>query len=253
VRTARAERPSPLLLIGAVRGLEEEGEGVERELTSFAPQTVLLGLSPEEVHALSEHFLPQGCEPWVPLSKAEMAYARGLSRFGRVRLPSPSFVAALRWADAHGATVEGVEPSDDSYSALFVQHLGYFDLLRRTLGERSLTNDPPNADDAETYAEQWEARSEKGAGSRRLSEARARHVSEELRRFRGTPLKDTSASASLKNRSALVVDVERFRPLRHALAGAGWKPLREDPHPARPDRPDPEHSSGAPTSPSARP
>lgn len=245
MRSARADRPAPLLLLGAVRGLESEGASVESSLSAFRPDQILLGLSPEEVDALTEHFLAEGSEPWVPLAQAESAYARGLSTFGPVRLPSPSFVAAIRFAHAQELPLSGVEPSDDSYSALFVEHLGYLDLLRRTLGERSLVNAPPDADSPEAFAEAWEERSQKGAGSKRLAAARTRHVSEELRRIRGAPRNATSPSASLKNRSALVVDVERFRPIRHELVDAGWEPLleeRPDPGPVRP-----LSASGAPS------
>jgi hypothetical protein len=233
VRVARGNRPAPLLLLGTVRGLESETAQVEEELGSFAPEIVALGLSPEEVRALQDHFSDPGTEPWVPLSPSEVAYAQGLCYFGNVRVPSPAFVAAMRWAARAQARVEGVEPGDDRYSELFLEHVGYFDLLRRTLAERSLVRSPPTATDPETFATDWETRSQAGRGSAALGAARAQHLGERLRDLH------RPSGASLKSRVALLVDVERFPAVLSELRDGAWKDLkalpREAPTPARGD------------------
>ena len=251
MKVAQARAPYPLLLLGAVRGSEAEGDKVLGALDAYAPGEVDLGLSPEEVRALGEHFLTGGSEPWVPLAASEAGYARGLARFGPVRVPSPAFVTTLRWAHDHGVEPRGVEPSDEHYGELFYQHLGFFDLVLRTRAERSLARAPPEHDTPEGYAEAWEARAQTGRGSRRLVEARARHVVERLRDLHRSPTGSGGASASLKNRRALVVDVERFAPLREELRRAGWKDLRDTAGPdAAPDAPLP---SGPPLRSEPRP
>lgn len=228
MRTARGTRPAPLLLVGTVRGLESEGPRVEGELTAFRPETVALGLSPEEVNALQEHFADAEVEPWVPLSGSEVAYARGLALFGPVRVPSPAFLTALRWARASGARLEGVEPGDDRYSELFLEHVGYFDLLKRTLAEKSLLRNPPAAEDPESFALDWEVRTQAGKGSKALGQARAHHVAERLRELH------SPSGGSLKRSVALLVDVERFEDVLQELQGKGWKDLRASPRASDP-------------------
>lgn len=200
-------------------------------LESFGPGRVALGLSPEEVQALRDHFSDPYVEPWVPLAASEVAYARGLTRYGRARVPSPAFLSSLRWGSEHGVPVEGIELPDDDYSAQFVEHIGYVDLLRRTLAERSLTDNLPEADDAEAFALAWDSRSQPGRGSRRLGEARASHAASRLEELCTSPVPPRTGperGASLKSRFAVVVDVERFSPLLKALSSSRWKDLRTE-------------------------
>ncbi len=228
MRSAQAEAPQPLLLLGVVRGPVAEGSRVVDALGAFRPDLLAIGLSPEEVRALQLHFSDPYSEPWVPLASAELAYARGLARFGPVRVPSPAFLATLGWAGEHGVEVQGIEPPDDTYSELFLEHVGYFDLLRRTLADRKLQNAPPEAEDPEAFAVRWDARTHPGRGSRRLLEARGRMTREALLKLCKSG-GSSGDSASLKNRVALVVDVERFDPLLHELREARWSALQEPP------------------------
>lgn len=222
MRVSRADRPLPVLLLGAVRGLAREAAVAVQQLDDYAPGVVALGLSPEEVRALQQHFLDPRVEPWVPLSSTELAQARGLARFGRVRIPSPATLVAIRWAAEREVPLEGVEPSDDRYSELFLQHIGTFDLLLRTRAERSVSRSPPEADTAEEFALAWEARMQAGKGSRALLQARAEHLAERLRELHSSPGGNGGRPASLKRKVALLLDVERFAPTLEGLEGAGW-------------------------------
>lgn len=237
MRTARGATPAPLLLVGAVRGLEAEVPRVLRALSEFGPERVALGLSPEEVKALREHFTDPRVEPWVPLSTTEVAYAQGLCLFGSVRVPSPAFVAAIRWAEEAGVPLEGVEPPDDEYSQLFLEHVGYLDLVRRTLAERKLVKVPPESRTATSFALEWEERSQAGKGSRDLGKARSRHLAERLRELH------SSSGEPLKSRVALLVDVERFDPALHRLREAAWKDLSTGVAPDDDDRDGPDRAS----------
>ncbi|MDE1819636.1 MAG: hypothetical protein KGJ23_13285 [Euryarchaeota archaeon] len=221
-------------------------------LEEFAPTQVAIGLAPEELHALQQHFSDPYVEPWVPLASSELAYARGIARFGAVRVPSPAFLGAIRWAAVHGVALHGVEPPDETYSELFVEHVGYFELLRRTLSERSLQRNPPLAEDSETFALAWEARSGTGAGSRRLGAARVGHARSRLREVHQAPplAAPGTGGASLMNRVALLVDVERFPGLLKELAQEPGSDLREAPRASEPlptrATPRPEGDKGRP-------
>lgn len=203
----------PTLLVGAVRGLESETPALWAALEDFAPQELALSLSEDELASLRRYFPPEGPEPLVPLSPSEMGYARGLCRFGEVRVPSPSFLLALTWAEARHLPVRSLDPGDEHYSELYVRNIGYFDLLRRNRSERSLARAPPVRPDAESYAVEWEARLGRSAGSRRLERARAEFSSERVRALR--------RGLGPRGRLALVVDIERFASLEPALGLSG--------------------------------
>ncbi len=230
MKAAEGSNPYPILLLGAVRGSLAEATKVVADLERFAPDRLALGLSPEEVQALQEHFADPYQEPWVPLASIELAYARGIARFGPARVPSPSFLASLRWARARGLPVDGIEPGDEAYGSLFVDHVGFFDLVRRTRAERSLGKRPPEEENAEAFALAWETRAQVGGGSHALLKVRAEHVAKGLRHLCTSRMPSGGArpsSASLKNRVALVADVERFRLLLETTAQQLGEDLRE--------------------------
>ena len=199
----------PTLLVGAVRGLESEGPALRTLLEDFDPQEIALSLSEEELSSLRRYFPPGGPEPLVPLSPSELGYARGLCRFGEVRIPSPAFLLALNWAEQRHRPVRALDPGDDRYADLYVKHIGYLDLLRRNRSERSLARSPPLGPDAESYAEEWDSRLGRSAGSHRLERARAEFSTERLHAVR--------QALGPGGRLAVVVDVERFPSLERTL------------------------------------
>jgi hypothetical protein len=212
VNALRLPGPPPCLVVGAVRGLVSEGPRVTEALRTFAPARVALGVSPEEAAGLKEHFGSPREEPWVPLSSSELAYARSLARLEEVRVPSPSFVAALRYAAEQGILAEGVEPSEETYADLFFQHVRYTELLRRTLAERSLLKSPPGAASGGELADLWEARMRRGKGSQRLAKARTEHLRAEVTR------------SPPGERVAVVVDSEHFEEITIALGAPARAP-----------------------------
>lgn len=199
-----------LLVVGTVRGLVAEVPPLLERVGAFRPDLVGVGVSSEEARGLREHFIGTAAEPVVPLAGSELAEIRALSRFGEIRVPNPSFVELFRWGADAGFPVEPVDPPDDSYAALFTDHIGYLELVRRTLRERRLSREPPSARTADELAVSWAARMTPGGGSRRFVEAREAAVVESVRRL-----------ASGRSRVAVVVDRERFDPLLAAFAARG--------------------------------
>ena len=166
--------PTPLLLAGPVRGLVTEVPPLLASLEGYRPAAVGVGLSPEELAGLTEHFAGRAAEPLVPLTETETAEVRGLCRFGEVRIPNPSVVALLEWAEGAGVPVEGLDPSDEDYAGLFTEHVGYLELVGRTLRERRLTRTPPTAATADEFAVRWHGSVGDGRGSQALADARDR-------------------------------------------------------------------------------
>ncbi|MHB1866033.1 MAG: hypothetical protein ACYCPN_01355 [Thermoplasmata archaeon] len=194
---------TPWILIGSVRGLVEDARQVVRRLHDRSVAWVGLGLAPEELDGLDRYFVRSGAEPVVPLTLIERSEVKGLTRFGEVRIPNPTFVESLAWCRSSGVPVAPLDPSEDRTAEIFTESIGYVELVRRTVRERSLSRRPPAPSSADEYALEWEARVTAGQGSRRYHEARDRHLIAELRR-----------AAPADRSAAVVVDRERFERIR---------------------------------------
>ena len=206
--SARIERAAPVLLLGPVRGLAQEADRVVESLETFSPRAVGLGLSPEEMRGLVEFFVDAAAEPVVPLTGPETSEVRGLVRFGEVRVPNPSFVGALRWARVRRIATEPLDPSDERSATLFTEHIGYVELVRRTVAERRVGRNPPAPSTADEFALTWDREIAKGRGSQAFARARDRHF-----------VRAASRLALEGDRTALVVDRERFASVRSLLEG----------------------------------
>jgi hypothetical protein len=187
------------LVIGAVRGLLPEATRVLQELDAFSPDAVGIGVSFEELSGLRQYFVGAAAEPIVPLTSNEVAEAKGLVRFGEVGVPNPSFLGAVEWADARNVPVEPLDPTDERSATLFADHIGYLELVRRTVRERRLTRHPPTPSTADEYALAWDHGIARGKGSRRLAEARDAALVAAALRF-----------GEHRSRTAVLVDRERF-------------------------------------------
>ena len=144
----------------------------------------------------------------MSLTTNEFNEVRGLVRFGEVRVPNPAFVETLRWGQLRSVPVAALDPTEESAADLFSEHIGYLELVRRTVRERRAGRDPPTPSTADAFALEWERRVARGRGSRALAGARDAHLAEETRTLaRGRP------------RIAVVVDRERFDQVRTLLAG----------------------------------
>ena len=207
--SARLRAGAELLLVAPVRGLSSEVAALTQSLDAFAPAAVGLGVSSEELRGLVDYFVVADGEPVVPLTTNEFNEVRGLVRFGEVRVPNPSFVAALRWGHVRSVPVAALDPSEEGAAELFAEHIGYFELVRRTVRERRAGRDPPAPSTADAYALECERRIARGRGSRALARARDAHLAQE-----------TAALAAGRARIAIVVDRERFDGVRDRFGGA---------------------------------
>jgi hypothetical protein len=196
-----------ILVLAPVRGLTSEVRAVLSALDEFAPARVGLGLSADELRSLYDYFVVSDAEPVVPLTANETSEVRGLVRFGEVRVPNPSFVEVLRWARSRGVPVEPLDPDDERTASLFAEHIGYFELVRRTVRERRVARTPPTPSSADAFALEWDSEIASGRGSRDFAEARDRHLVERL-----------PSLAAERPPLAVVVDRERFDSVRRLFS-----------------------------------
>jgi len=208
VISAQVPRGGPILLVAPVRGVTTEADRAVAALESFAPEAVGLGLSDEELRGLTDYFVLSEAEPIVPLTPAETSEVRGLVRFGEVRVPNPSFVRVLAWGRARPVPVEPLDPSDERSASLFAEHIGYVELVRRTVREHRVARSPPSPSTPDEYALAWDREVAPGRGSRAFARARDRHL-----------VRGVARLAQGRSRVAVVVDRERFEPVRTLLEG----------------------------------
>lgn len=199
-----------VVLFGVVRGLLSEARALPAALDTLQPAVVGLGVSVEEARGLTDHFVGHSTEPLVPLLGSEAVEIRELGRFGEVRVPNPSFLAALEWAAARGVRAEAVDPAEEQYAEMFGSTVGYLELVRRTLRERRLRESPPRVDDPDQFVLQWDASLNRGRESQRLEARREQLVARELGRIalQGAPV-------------AVVLDRERVPRLLNAFTAPG--------------------------------
>ena len=195
-----------VLLVAPVRGLTSEVPRLLAALEEFAPARIGLGVSRDEMASLHDYFVVADAEPIVPLTSNETSEVRGLVRFGEVRVPNPSFVELLRWARARDLRVEALDPDDERTAALFAEHIGYLELVRRTVRERRVARAPPAPSSADEFALAWDREIASGRGSRDYAGARDRYLVDQI-----PSLSPDRASV------AVVVDRERFDSVRDLL------------------------------------
>jgi hypothetical protein len=203
-----------VLLLAPVRGLVSDARQVEEALEAFRPEAIGAGVAAEELRGLVEYFVAAPAEPVVPLAPTELSEVRGLCRFGEVRVPNPAFLEALAWGEAHGVGVAPLDPGEEEAAELFTRHIGYVELVRRTVREHRLGRSPPTPSSADAFALAWDRSIGGGRGSRRLAAARDDHLVREARRL-----------AEGRRRLAVLVDRERYDSVRERLL-AGDPPTR---------------------------
>ncbi len=217
MRSARLRAESDVLLLAPVRGLAAEVPAMLADLASYAPEAIGLGLSGDELASLREYFVRSEADPVVPLTSTETSEVRGLARFGEVRVPNPAYVELLRWAEGTGIPIEPLDPSDERTARLFTEHIGYVELVRRTVKERSVSRRPPTPSTPDEFALAWDREVAGGRGSRDFARARDRHLARGARRL-----------GDGRSRVAVVVDRERFELVRELLGGEGPETIAED-------------------------
>ncbi|MGA8665061.1 MAG: hypothetical protein WB809_08405 [Thermoplasmata archaeon] len=212
--SARLGGAGDLHLFAPVRGLASEVPLLLAALEAAPPSVVGLGISPDELRGLLDYFVNATAEPVVPLTTAERSEVRGLVRFGEVRVPNPAFVELLRWA--REIPVEALDPTEDRTANLFADHIGYVELVRRTVRERRVSRTPPAPPSPDEYALAWDRTVAGGRGSRNFATARDRHL-----------VRAALLLANRHARVAVVVDRERFESVKTLFAAPD--PGRLDP------------------------
>jgi len=200
-------RERPFYLVGVVKGLKKEGERVVKLITEIAPDAIALAVAPEEVGGLREY-----TDQEVEMSKIEEAYAKHLSRWGKVELPPPPYLDALRLATAKLAPVYGLDFDEETYSTLYVELVTGLRMIAAGIMEDGLLEQEFKAEDEFGFALEWDRAVNRTKGHKQLESERENHIAGEIARF-----------AVKHERLLAIVEFERLDGIcRHlSVAGAG--------------------------------
>lgn len=161
-------------VLATVHGLATEAARVEDAFRRVAPRVVALALGVEGVAGLRHH-LARKAEPVAPkapapdgddpyeydaedlLADSEIAYGLALQKFGKVLLPPPDLLAAVRLADESKLPIYGVDFSEEQYGEAFAKHVTAWALFRYSRRSRRIEKRPPKAATAREFALAWDA------------------------------------------------------------------------------------------------
>lgn len=185
-------------LIGVCQGLEGEAQAAVEALEAEDPAVVAVALGPEMAEHIEEIATAQ------TLGAEDEAYMQGLSEWGSVRLPAPTFPAVAEAAERLGARLEGVDMGEAEYLDRHLDRIGVLQLLKRALKVRWLEWRPPRAESPGAYCRAFDERLNAGAFGR-LQGDRERSMAENL------------ASIAEEAPVACVLEIERLDGVRRAL------------------------------------
>lgn len=171
-------------LLGTVTGLVREADRVREAVRELAPERIAVGISPGELATLQRLAADDvEADVEVPISDADEAYAQHLSRFGKVRLPPPSYQRAVELAGDRDLPITALDLDEDAYTDAYTDHVGAIDLIRKGRRERKLAKRGVEAETAVEFARAWDATLLKIGGLREVEELREAHMAEQVRRL----------------------------------------------------------------------
>jgi hypothetical protein len=139
-----------ILLVGSIYGLCSEADEIERALSSFEPEIIAIGISEEDLQALVDESATDIYD----------SYFSGLSRFGKVSIPSPDMVMALKYAGEKGIEVEAIDIDDNEFSEMLYNNVSSFELISRSRRIRVRSRS------AEEFSKEWDRKRNRGGFER---------------------------------------------------------------------------------------
>ena len=124
-------------ILSTVKGLVSESNIVEREIDSFDPDLVALGMGPEEINGTrewdGEPYDMSGWDEIYGLSLRKIVGDKG------IKLPPPSFSTAIKISDSKGIDVIGIDMDEVSFTEAYTKNISTWQLFKRGRLESSMT------------------------------------------------------------------------------------------------------------------
>jgi hypothetical protein len=114
-------------ILSTVKGLVSEAEVVEKEIASFNPSLIVLGISEGEIDGIRNwDGQPYDLSGWDEIYGLSL---RKLLGDNSVRLPPPSFTRAIEIADSKNITILGLDMDEETYTDEYTKNISTWQLF----------------------------------------------------------------------------------------------------------------------------
>lgn len=108
-----------VVIVAVINGLKSEIAVVSRAVENHRPDIIGISATQKQVDYLRKWNISEVDQP--EYSDFDLLYAREMSRFGEVVLPSPAQLFAVEVADRAGIEIAALEMSDEDYAELYMK------------------------------------------------------------------------------------------------------------------------------------
>lgn len=126
---------SSVVLLGIINGLTREIEIVKQSMDRHRPQALGVCVPAEHIESIRKWNRDETGTP--DYTEFDALYLREMSKYGEIKLPSPSISYAIAVSDASGLPLYPLDINDDEYSELYMKHVSPVSLFISSLLKRS--------------------------------------------------------------------------------------------------------------------
>lgn len=203
-------------LFGGIKGLITQGEALGDSLERVRPDAIFISISPEHVSGLS-NFMKDPYE--IILSDYEIIYGVHLSVYGEVMTPPPIYTEAVKYGEANGVDVIGLDMDEAQFSQLYSKKMGTFALVRHSVRKRRLLKADFRDKTPEEFVLAWDKRVNRIKALREIDQERLVAMENRLMEY---------ISREEFSNAFVIVDYEFYRPFREFLKAQTEKTDRNE-------------------------
>jgi len=168
-----------LRILPTVKGLVSESEIVEKEIASFNPSLIVLGLSEGEIDGIRNwDGQPYDLSGWDEIYGLSL---RKLLGDNSVRLPPPSFTRAIEIADSENIEILGLDMDEETYTDEYTKNISTWQLFKRGRLEKSMVKSGIEGNTPEEITMNMENSIRQLSGFDKLEKLRVEHMVSNLR------------------------------------------------------------------------
>ena len=167
-------------ILSTVKGLVSEAEVVEKEIASFNPSLIVLGISEGEIDGIRNwDGQPYDLSGWDEIYGLSL---RKLLGENSIRLPPPSFTSAIKVADLKNIPILGLDMDDETYTDEYTKNISTWQLFKRGRLEKSMVKSGIEGNTPEEIAMNMENSIRQLSGFDKLEKLRVEHMVSNLRK-----------------------------------------------------------------------
>jgi len=166
-------------VLSTVKGLVSEAKVVEKEIDSFDPSLIVLGLSEGEIEGIRNW----DGEPY-DLSGWDEIYGLSLRKLlgnNSIRLPPPSFTNTIKIADLKNIPILGLDMDEETYTDEYTKNISTWQLFKRGRLEKSMVKSGIEGNTPEEIAMNMENSIRQLSGFNNLENSRVNYMVSKFR------------------------------------------------------------------------